>query len=406
MVKSCPFYDAVFATGATVQWTDKRQVAASVAEGLTTSRRDRFEASADPKEAILAMLNSRERGQFLREIGAVLQWTTISDDQLGQITGTSVGQAGRMSHALAGQLLSRGTYISDIHRRPQSQRRHLYRPSDATKLPEWFLGQLTFSEYLGVTQGKPFVAGSMADRHNILSLELALRAGRLDDIIGVVPASLCGHSMLAADQVTAETRRADAGVIRFNGLRIAVETTSYALDDFVKKVEVWAELLARNPGNGLVVVFVEVAQPRRSHGPDSTWRAMAKALKDVAARRRSAATRMFLVRWIDWFPARGVAEPAFETLRCQRAGGEIAYLLDPTDAEMDEPSASGALADNLNESSFAVPHWLRSERRDWTPALLRQAGQESLLIPPPVGSLWTPPIMVPSWIPRPSNDYE
>src|SRR5699024_1600683 len=105
----------------------------------------------------------------------------------------------------------------------------------------------------------------------------------------------------------------DAGIVRRDGLVIAIETTASVGESFRRKVTKWAQTLQRHPSYELplVVLFVDAATPSQaaSAAADNTTgpeirAAIREAVRDYpgTALNRTA-ERLGMVSWPTWFPA-------------------------------------------------------------------------------------------------------
>ncbi|WP_460991152.1 hypothetical protein [Sinomonas soli] len=186
-----------------------------------------------------------------------------------------------------------------------------------------------------MTAGYPWNSGSQFDRHNILAAELVLRAAEyLPQIAAVLGEKLSTVDLYAGAGLGRElpfpdNRRADATLVRADGLRIAVEITATASNALEKKVRRWAELLRERPleTSGLVIVFVAAPHPDRPKGTGSDprhdlYRRVANVLASFPGTGPdSPAARIGIAAWDEWFPARHELSEEFFTLAADFALG-------------------------------------------------------------------------------------
>src|SRR5699024_12495167 len=111
---------------------------------------------------------------------------------------------------------------------------------------------LTFAEHVAVTGGQGWDSAHRFDRHNVLTTELALRVAEFCDVATVLGEKQMGLPALldAAEINPAQEdlgRKLDAGLVRRDGLLIAIETTASVGESFRRKVTKWAQSLQRHP---------------------------------------------------------------------------------------------------------------------------------------------------------------
>jgi hypothetical protein len=272
--------------------------------------------------------------------------------------------------------VQRGTLVVDgVRQRPgTADRLRLYRPDLHCGSFDRLARRLSYAEWVGVTGGCGWAQGAQFDRHNLLAVELSLRVAEWCDIGAVLGESLVTWKTMldpSAGVPSTSRRAADAAWVRPDGLTIAVEMTSHVASHAKDKAQAWADVLARDESRSTMVLFVEAAHPDRESGHN-----VHLLRRHVAAAANSTidhvladvASRMAVVRWVDWFPAPGMVDPSIVGLSVWRPTGpgqmvwEPANLIDPYDVAFHEDRAgSGAgrqtVLDNLG-LLYGVPGWL------------------------------------------------
>src|SRR5699024_3568992 len=242
---------------------------------------------------------------------------------------------------------------------------------------------LTFAEHIAITGGQGWDAEHRFDRHNVLTAELALRVAEFCDVATVLGEKQMGlPALLSASGLdTAQPelgRKPDAGIIRHDGLVIAIETTASIGETFRRKVAQWARLLQRHPSYELpmVVLIVDVSTPSQatSVAAGNTARveiqaAIREAVRDYPGTTLNrTADRIGTVSWPAWVPAPGEATRDFLDLRASFLdrshghddGWRDVRLLDEDEMPYREgsPSAGEVIAAN-SRMLAGTPHWLR-----------------------------------------------
>jgi hypothetical protein len=307
-------------------------------------------------------------------------WRTTSVEQLLAITGnTRLAPRFSRDRALlwAAGLVQRGALVLDgVRQRPgMTDRVRLYRPDLHGGSFERLARRISYAEWVGVTGGWGWAQGAQFDRHNMLAVELCLRVAEWCDLAAVLGESLATWKTMldpTAGVPATSRRAADAAWVRPDGLTIAVEMTSQVASHSKEKAQAWADALARDESRSTMVLFVEAAHPDRRdsghnihllrrHVAAAANSSMDHVLADVAS-------RMAVVRWVDWFPAPGMVDPSVVGLPVWRPTGagqtvwEPANLLDPYDVPfLEDRAGSGAgrqaVLDNLG-LLYGVPGWL------------------------------------------------
>lgn len=397
-----PFWASLWSQGSQGAWltadTARRQIDAGIGRLPATLHLD--------EDAAWERILSRKIGRYLDVLGAVDYWRTVTADQLVTLTGQNDIGAGRsqvIADLFAVGLIDVGIFSNALRGVPGSSRASLFRPSRTHVFDRKLAPRLTRAEWLSVTGGQPFQSGSQYDRHNVLTVELAMRAAEMTEVRAVVGEKLSSWDLLAHSgcgfpSPVGRSRNADATFIRGDGARIAVELTASTGPSFHHKVQRWARLLSnrRNADSGLSVVFVLATRPENGVRPGD---AATKVRREVALAARDnpgvsydrTAERMAVVEWTDWFPAPGQVSPAFLTLDAIRPTGPLGdpwapvSLLDESDLTFTPAPTFDPLAalDNLT-GLRAMPRQLRTGKpaQVW-PEAVRLAGFDRVPVPAP-----------------------
>ena len=182
----------------------------------------------------------------------------------------------------------------------------------------------------------PLGPGRAHSRHQTLAVELALRAMEIGDRwVGWLPEAFCTPQAFCPSDHKARDRtksnmRADACLVRIDGVRVFIEVQANTSGNSVKeKVLRWGRLLDEGPFSG-VVLFV-------ASGRDLLGSVVAQAIKEAIREHASgtAAKSMLVGWWPDYSPDLGQATEAAGTLRAGRWTGEAwqAVTADETPAE-------------------------------------------------------------------------
>lgn len=241
------------------------------------------------------------------------------------------------------------------------------------------LADLTWPMRLSVTADRPWEKASASARHNALTTELCLRAATWLGVPFVAGEMLSGADDLfgagAGRPALSWTKRADAVIMRADGVRVAVETTASAGPSLDRKAVGWAQLLSAYPTVGVVVLFL-AAQPVDASTSGLVHKARRAVTKAVRAHPGTVsaptADRMVVADWADWFPQRGMVAEDFLTLRARRRGAGGQW--EPVDV-LTLPCRGGSVAAVEASGLLAgVPWWLRRDLLDPMAPLMRPYG--------------------------------
>ncbi|MCG7309699.1 hypothetical protein [Brachybacterium sp. ACRRE] len=358
-------------------------------------------------EAMKSLRSNRHRPSILGALGAVSSWRTVTREQLACITGSKVmgtTYPASLSAPFSAGLLAHGYVSAGTNRlAPARERMSMWTIGDQVDAYTAYRKSLTFAEHVAVTGGQGWDSEHRFDRHNVLTTELALRVAEFCDVatvLGEKQVSLAQMLAAAGQSAPQEDlgRKADAGIVRHDGLVIAVETTASVGEAFRRKVAKWAQVLQRHPSYELplVVLVVDVSTPSQatSAAAKNTTRseiqaAIREAVRDFpgTARNRTAA-RLGMVSWQSWFP--GLREAADDFLELSASflqrdaegqeGWHQVRLLDEDEMPFPDGSAGAGRTIALNARMLAgTPHWLRTGEVPRTAQyMVRFAGAEGV----------------------------
>lgn len=357
------FAAGAWAGGPELVWEDR-----SVAK--VAGRVPAWERGLDPAAALREVMADPVG---LDVYAALVGWGTASVEQLRVLTGHPLrcddqSMWTRLPRPVrrlwAAGLIERGYSISPLGRLPLALRST---PGAAARSLLRGLGHELADR---VTSGVGLVsAPTRGDRHNLVATELGCRLAEAGLVEAVVGPSLAGHHRLGPRGRA--SRAADLLAVRDDTLRIAYEVTCSAPKRYIeRKVAHWIELLSSvHEDPGLVVVFVDAADPHRSEpgaviGP--LMRAIAAELeKAPLGLRRVLSDRLAVARWHWWFPG-GVQSAEGATQLAYRPSVEgrwqPRHLLDVTDLPFRSGITTGSIERLATlKASASCPATLRGE---------------------------------------------
>ncbi|MGP9843341.1 hypothetical protein [Brachybacterium sp. 107] len=417
-----PYWEGMFATGSSDGWVSASQHRRAPASQMRWSGIPPCYVTSQD-EALKEMRTNRHRPSILAALGAVSSWRTVTREQLACIAGSRVmgnTYPAALSTPFSAGLLAHGYVSAGMNRlAPGAQRMSMWTVGDQIDAYAQYRKSLTFAEHIAITGGQDWNSEHRFDRHNVLTTELALRVAEFCDVATVLgEKQISLQSMLAASGLQAQLadlgRRADAGIVRRDGLVIALETTASVGHAFRRKMAKWAQILQRHPTYELplVVLVVDVSTPSQATSASAKNTAHAEiqaaireAVRDypgTALNRTS--TRLGVVSWTDWFPGPHQVSDAFDGLTASflargTNGGEDGWrpvrLLNEQDLPYREGSTDAGEMIPRNARLLAgTPHWLRPGTVQRTDEyLLAQVGAYGIdtLIDPSVPDRMTGP---------------
>ncbi|MGO1508165.1 hypothetical protein [Microbacterium sp.] len=394
-----PYWDGVWAPGANGHWLtasrmkrwdearliQARRLSRNLTVGVDTAA-GRIRQMWEPKLSLLASL---------------FAWKTATVEQVAALTG--IGDIGVMRSRPVGDLFALeiadvGDLVLQYRQGAHSSRARMVRPALGSAFDRLFAPELTYPELVSITGGMPWSASGRYERHNVLTVELMLRAAEFLPGVATIlgePFSTVTDLLHGGTDQAGSSRAGDAVLVREDGLRIVFETAATVnARSAGLKARRWAEDLAARPfdDNGVVVVFLAVDR----HDPfdlavdRSNTRQMAKFVRQAVDQfpgrgANRTADRMFVASWQDWFPGPHQAGDGFDLLLADAAVGgdswESRALLDP--ASVPAPARMSAPLDVVAAASGlrSVPHQLRRsthERPQFDSLTLARTGWESL----------------------------
>jgi hypothetical protein len=384
-----PYWDGLWTNGSSAVWVSAELAERQVASGLA---RIPAHLSMTTAEATRILRSTKTRGARLSALGAMDQWRTLSGEQMAALTGWGALASPTskiLTAAFTAGVLDVGEFANPLARGTSADRSRLVRPTRSLAFDQVIAPDLTYQEWVSITGGSPWDFRRQYDRHNLISTEMGLRVAEFCEVGTVLgeklsTADLLYWSGLGRTGECPDKRAADLTVVRADGLRIAVEVTASAGNDFAAKVRRWAHVLAGNSlaSSGLVVLFVEAAPPgnsarasvRQRRVIEEVTKQVAKVVMEFPGTAGDrVASRIGVARWEDWFPSGHHVSPGFASLDAVRPTGppgtaanphqrwEPVSFLDPFDLEF-EPHNPDAMTSVVANSSMllGVPHWLRN----------------------------------------------
>jgi len=402
-----PYWEGMFATGSSDGWVSASQHRRAPGDQMRWSGiPPRYVTRA--AEALKEMRTNRHRPSILAALGAVSSWRTVTREQLACLAGSRVmgnTYPAALSAPFSAGLLAHGYVSAGMNRlAPASQRMSMWTVGDQIDAYAQYRKSLTFAEHIAITGGQDWNSEHRFDRHNVLTTELALRVAEFCDVatvLGEKQVSL--PSLLAASGLQAQQadlgRRADAGIVRRDGLVIALETTASVGEAFRRKIAKWAQILQRHPTYELplVVLVVDVSTPSQatSAAAKNTAHAEIQAAIREAVRDypgtalNRTASRLGMVSWQEWFPGPHQVSDSLEGLTASfldrgSDGGEDGWrpvrLLAADELPYREGSAEAGETIATNSRLLAgTPYWLRPGTVPRTDRyLLRHVGTDGI----------------------------
>ena len=387
----CPFWTMTWPSsdgGPVIVWRSLRSEQALADAGVRVTSRPGGRRHTRTQDEAIALLNKRR--SRLVTLGAVNLFRTVTGEQLAAITGQP-GLASPRSDVMGllfdAGLIQRGR--AHYAGRALDSMPEVFRPDPQASTVD-LRQHLRFKDWMGTLAGQS-ISGHQYDRHNILGAELSLRAGEICPIRSVLGETLATWPRLFSPSLRPNPHRsADALWIRSDGLKIAIEITATLTPATVTKIDQLADLLARDTSKSVVFLFVVAPQPGSDHELE-VGRRLRQAIKrsSHASRGRVLAEvekRLAIVKWADWFPAKGLVSRDIIPLRAKRYAAAnddwcTTDLLDPYDVPFvgADSLAVTEIDRNLNDV-LGAPWWARTEPGfDFDNFLIKRAGFDKVL---------------------------
>lgn len=384
--RSDPYWDSVFPTGTSDGWVNAAQYRrfdertrhwSGIPSTYVTSKKD----------ALRDLTSNRHRQSILAALGAVHSWRTLTRDQIAAISGSPAmcqPYPASLSAPFSAGLLAHGYVSAGMNRlAPRSRRMSMWTVGDDYQaFAEYSASGLTLAERIAVTGGVHWNPEHRFDRHNVITTELALRAAEFCDIATVlgekhvsVPALLESMGEHVAERDV--QRKADAGIVRNDGLTVLIETTGSSGLSFQRKMLSWAQTLQRHPVYDMpvVVIVLDASTPQQAQASTparSARREIYDAVRTAVAEypgspTNRTAARIGVVSWTDWFPGPRQADSSFLDLSARFPIGddplnrwEWRRVLDTEHIAYPQGSAERGQTIMRNARMLAgTPHWLR-----------------------------------------------
>lgn len=398
-----PFYDGLWSAGSRGVWASapetRRQMEAGLGDldGMSV---------IDSDEALKVVTDPANFERLLPALGVIENMRTTTIEQLSALTAhnyTTARMRTLLSAAFAAGLIDIGRVSDLLGNGISSVPGYLLRPAKGRQriFDKKIRRHLTLPEQISVTGGYPYSTGGQYDRHNIISVEMLLRAAELLDIGTIVGEKHCTADMLFGSGLGRRELvggiRGDGMIVRDDGMRIAIEMTSSAnAADMWRKVRGWAEHMDSSSfaRNGVIVLFVIAPSFESNHTESalvsnvkrSVKRAMSMFPGSGKVRMRD---RFAIAHWTDWFPTRDTVDPSFLSLRSRtRTGtGEDMWLdvdlLDDERYDADFSFDAEAVIGNL-AACHQTPPWIRQQHAppDLTQTILSGVCDRVPILPP------------------------
>lgn len=378
-----PFWDGLWGLGAMASWTPLDLGVRQAQAGLV--RLPAWWPQASGAEAVAEfMAPDGDLRARLELLGAVHSWRTLTTQQAATFLGQPqlVGMSRPVRTAFGARMLDVGVFTTGLVTTSLQGAASLVRPARSDVVTREVHPHLSIAERCVLTGGAPWRTGGQYDRHNLLAAELALRAGELCPQV----ATVLGEQLASVDHLLgsglgrtlvppSHNFRADAVLVRQDGMRIAVELTASAvMETFERRVRRWVEAMGATTfaRSGLVLLIVCAPHPDRSSEHERTFvsrlrKVVAKVCRQYpGAPGERPADRIAIASWEDWFPLPGTLTSGFLTLRAHRPAGpfgnpweevdlldDFALPFDPIDPEQVTAVIRGAAA------TATPPFWLR-----------------------------------------------
>lgn len=362
-----PYWERLWLPGSQAVWS-------TVFDETETSAAT-FDPDRAPADTLLS--SPSRRGSRIAALGVLDAWRAVTAQQVCAFTGSAefAGPDKPVVRSLFdGGLLDVGVFPRVFRGSPTT----IYRPSPTRVFDTHVSPRLTYPEWLAITGGLGWSTGHQFDRHNLLAVELALRAAEYTAMVPLgekfASVDLLAYSGLGKPANRAGGRTGDGLLVRDDGLRVVLEITANASAAIEAKVDKWAKLLTERPleTSGLVVIFVLAPHPdvvRKRQTPTSvagvTKKKIGKVLRGYPSRSADApANRIGVVSWANWFPSAGTFTEAFLVGTAEFPGEDMGTW-HARDLFMDypfEPYAgfdATAVLDNVNTLG-STPHWQRT----------------------------------------------
>lgn len=322
-----PYWEGVWTQQTVIVWTSlslaKRQQALGK---ITIPTRWKMEHDA----ALKYVWKQSNLDAMLKVLGALNSWQNMSLEQLATLINEPrvMSPDDSLIRALfALELVDYGILSNGLVRGTNSNHPSeiMVRCSRSKSFNKLILPNLSRAETVAVTGRMDWKVLHNAPRHNMLMVELGLRATELCET-----GTVLGERYSTVQHLFGLNGNAsgDGVVVRGDGLRIVFELTASVNEKFKKKVEAWARLLEKYPleTSGVVVVFVEAADPERHKQVGKVSSRIRNVIENTVRRfpgtlHNRISSRIGFVQWTHWFPSARTVSPDFPLLTAQFPSG-------------------------------------------------------------------------------------
>lgn len=395
-----PFFDVLWPEKYAI-WTDRETVASLASRGVRSPLTKLLVDEAVARRSLRDRLKSAQHGApVIRTLAALHSWRTVTLEQLAALTGDSAVMNTRSS--LVTDLFSAGLIeLGTFGAWTKPERRHrqdfdLMRLGHKGNLAVFARG-LAQDLQLRLTDGDGWVNTPTYERHDVLAVELGLRAAEFIPVVsGALGERFSTLRRLAAGPLSpADTWRssADMTLLRRDGTAIAVELTANTSQTFAGKVSRWVQVLA-DPYYGRELCVVFLLAPRQDvPGEITSLRTRVKRRirsEIITSARTAAASRIVVAEWSDWFPERHVIGAQFQHLRgrvFEPEGGDEWTLINLATTPSNQPGSDllSRRAASLLRHAAALdqtPRWLQTgDRQARNRVLIERAMAAEKLLP-------------------------
>lgn len=368
-----PYYSGLWSTGPRgILWSTRKRQDQFAEHGLT--RWVPKHLRSDPAVALARL--ERNWQQKLDLLGALCSWRTLTAEQITALTGTDMGSATGLR--IAADLYALGAIDAGFAWSPgqpamDERTLTIYKLGDARVLRRLIEPLMTYAELVSVTGTGTWRTGG-ADRHDLLSAELALRVASFKQGVATVLGEgqsrlhdLVYHGPGFEVPPGVTDRPADLTVVRADGARIVFEMTTGRTAGLADKLDAWARALESRTFDqtGVCVVVMVAPDPRRGSVAEIR-KAVARAVRmRPGTRSNPTADRLLIADWTEWFPAAGKASGVLYQLRAHRLTGDEWHPVSL--ADQSHLGAPSKLRDPLAVVDSAaglrsVPRHLRTDR--------------------------------------------
>lgn len=372
-----PFWDGIWPIGSAARWrtavTDRQAAAAGPLPRGRSLPMDKPQA-----QEVFENLSLKSRNRLICASSALDSWGQMTAAQMHHMIGApALNSEGTMPRELAALYSLGAIDVGELETGSMHDRTLIRygRKDHWRKILTPYLTQTELMSIDGGVVGTPRIG--YHDRHNTLTVEFALRCAQLlEPIAAVYGEKFSSSSMMAPQDYTTrgftpgvhrQPARADATLVRSDGLRIVLETTANSSKSLRTKVRRWAQFLDRHPMHQMPVFVLFLAAPHPGRDGRVSSSPAAKIRDDVADELKTlsslgpnaAAARIGVAGWEEFFPSRHEVSPVFMDLQVRVPQGRWSQVsLTQMPVQVDDPEAACAPI-RSSRLLAAGPWWMR-----------------------------------------------